>query len=184
MKPTSNLLNRIANWKSLLIFLLLYLFFNGYVLKNSEAKINELAGDDVGVIDLTIGFDPQKTLDMVAAYGDTARAYYAQSEMTTDVAYPIIYAFLFGIILTLLYRNRSIARIHLLPFLTLLMDFAENINIITLLKSYPQQSYLIATLCEVFKLGKWLSFGLIILLVIYGLILLLINRTRTPARSV
>ena len=170
MTALSNFLLRIANWKSLAASFAAYMLFVGFILKNAETRINELAGKTVGIIDLTFGFNPQKTLDMAAAYGDAGRAFYARTEMTADVAYPIVYAFFFGIILTMLYRNRSSLRFHLLPFAALLFDYAENVNIVTLLHSYPQQSMTVATLCEIFKGSKWLIFGAVILLIVYGLI--------------
>ena len=170
MTALSNFLLRIANWKSLAASFAAYMLFVGFILKNAETRINELAGKTVGIIDLTFGFNPQKTLDMAAAYGDAGRAFYARTEMTADVAYPIVYAFFFGIILTMLYRNRSSLRFHLLPFAALLFDYAENVNIVTLLHSYPQQSMTVATLCEIYKGIKWLIFGAVILLIVYGLI--------------
>jgi hypothetical protein len=175
MKTLSTFLNRIASWKSLLIFLAIYVLFNGYILKNTESKIIELAGKSVGIIDLTLGFNPQKTLMIVSEYGDAARSFYARTEMTTDIAYPIVYAFLFGIILTLLYRKSSYAWVNILPFICLLFDYLENINIVILLMTYPQQSLAIAILCEIFKLMKWLTFGSFILVIIFGLAFKLIN---------
>ncbi len=178
MKTLSNFLNRIASWKSLVIFLALYMIFPAYLLKNAESKIVALAGKPVGIIDLTFGFNPQKTLMMVADYGDNARSYYALTEMTTDILYPLVYAFLFGIILTLLYRGSSRSWVNTLPFVCLLFDYLENITIIILLKTFPQQSPTIATLCELFKLLKWLVFAAIILLVLLGLISKVTKRTK------
>ena len=164
MRTLTTFLARIASWKSLLLFLALYILFAAYVLRNTESKIIELAGKPVGIIDLTFGFNPQKTLMMVAEYGDAARSYYGRTEMTTDIVYPIVYAFLFGIILTLLYRESSYAWVSIFPFICLLFDYLENINIVILLITFPQQSLTIATLCEIFKLMKWLTFGCVILL--------------------
>ena len=178
MTKISNFLHRMANWKSFLLFLAIYMFFAEYILPNAEHQINELAGKPVGIIDLTVGFNPQQTLNMVAEYGEAARAYYAKTEMTADVAYPIIYAFLLGIILTLLYRNKSYVWVNILPFLTLLLDYLENINIIILLHTFPKQSMTIATLCEVFKLLKWLSVLVIMLMIIAGLVVLLLSKTK------
>lgn len=166
----SSFIERLANWKFFIIFILLYLFFAGYVLKNAEEKINELAGKKIGVIDLTFGFDPARTLSMVADYGDPARAYYAMVEMTADVAYPIIYAFLFGIILSFLYRRKQFSRINVLPFITMLFDYTENVNVVTLLNSYPGQSNAVAVLCESFKLLKWSSLGICIIFIFVGLL--------------
>lgn len=170
---------RISNWKTFVLFLVLYTIFPAYILKNAESRIHELAGKETGVIDLTVGFNPGKTLDMVADYGAEGRAYVAKVESTIDIIYPIVYAFLFAIILTLIYRNR--AWVSLVPFVTMIFDFCENLCIITLLNSYPEQSYTWATLCEIFKLLKWVSFGIIVLLIVYGLISKWINKDKQVA---
>lgn len=175
MQAISPFLNRIANWKTLVCFLGIYIFFVAVILKNAENRINELAGKTVGIIDLSTGFNPQKTLDMVAAYGDAGRAYYARTEMTADVAYPIVYAFFFGIILTLLYRGKRANLVNVLPFIALAFDYAENVMIVLLLKSFPQQSYPMAVLCEVFKTGKWIAFGASIAFISGGLVLKLVD---------
>jgi len=169
MKKLSTFLNRHSNWKSLVAFLAMTMLFNGYILKTAESKIMSLAGKSVGIIDLTFGFDPQRTLQMVQDYGDSARAYYARTEVTTDVAYPIIYTLLFGIILSLLYRNTSYGWLNTVPFACLVFDLLENVNIVILLTSFPQQSTTVAILCETFKLLKWLSFAVVILIVLFGL---------------
>ena len=176
MQKFTAFFSRISNWKTLVLFFILYAIFPAYILKNAEIKMNELAGKEVGVIDLTMGFNPEKTLDMVAAYGDEGRAYVKKIETTTDIVYPIIYAFLFAIILTLIYRNKSLAWVAIFPFITMILDFKENFCIVTLINSYPEQSYNWATLCEVFKLLKWISFGIIILLIIFGVISKLVKK--------
>jgi hypothetical protein len=179
MKILSQFLERIANGKLLILLFLIYAIFPAYFLKNAEEKINQLAGKKIGVIDLTLGFNPQKTLQMVADYGDEARAYYAQTEMTMDVIYPIIYALLFGIILTILYRNKAykpFSWINLLPFVALIFDYLENICIVSLLQNHPSQSLNVATFCEVFKMLKWVSFGISVVLILYGLIRLLLTK--------
>lgn len=179
MKSFSQFLDRIANSKLLIFLLLIYSIFPAYFLKNAEEKINQLAGKKIAIIDITIGFNPQKTLQSVADYGDEARAYYAQTEMTTDVIYPIVYAFLFNVILSLLYQNKAykpFLLVNLLPFLTLIFDYSENFCIVSLLQNYPSQSLTVAIFCEVFKLLKWFSLGIIIMLILYGLIRLLLSK--------
>lgn len=176
MKPLSTLLSRIASWKTLLLFLALYIVFVGFIFKHAEAKINALAGKTIGIIDLTMGFNPQQTLDMVASYGDAGRSYYAMIELTADAAYPIVYAFLLGIILTLFFRGTKYARVHVLPFGILLFDYAENINIVYLLKTYPSQSMVAATLCEVFKLLKWGTLGLVVVTLLVGLVMKFVRK--------
>ena len=176
MTTLYNFLNRIANWKTLIFLLLAYASFPAYWLKNAEATINQLAGKVIGPIDLTIGFDPAQTLAMVADYGPAARAFYTRTELTTDLIYPIVYSLLFSVILSMLFRHRPNRWVALLPFGTLLFDYLENAAIVTLLTSYPAQSVTVAVLCEVFKLAKWLSLGVIIGLIVYGLFLTIFKR--------
>lgn len=180
-------LDRLANWKTLLLLLALYVSFPAYWLKNAEATINQLAGKTIGPVDLTMGFDPARTLGMIADYGPTARAYYTRVELTTDLIYAVVYALFFAVVLTLLFRGKAykpFGWVTLLPFLCLLFDYFENATIVGLLTSYPSQSYALAVLCELFKLAKWLSFGLIMGLIGYGLIRLLIDTTQGRKRTV
>ena len=181
MQKLSDFLNRISNWKTLLITFAIYMVFNLVLLKNAESKINELAQKTVGVIDLTFGFNPQKTLSMVADYGELGREYYAQTEMTTDVLYPIVYTLLFCIILTLLFRNKTyqpFSFINLLPLGALVFDLLENITIVTLLKSFPNSSEIVAILCEIFKMLKWIASGLVLITILYGLVMLSLKNAK------
>ena len=184
MTTLTNFLDRIANWKSLVLLLILYVSFPVYWLKNAEIKINQLAGKPVGVIDLTIGYDPARTLRMVADYGPAARAYYARTELTADVGYPLVYSFLFTVILTLLFRNKAYKPfrwVTLLPFASLLFDYLENAAIVGLLTTYPAQSPMLAVLCEVAKLGKWFTFVLILISILYGLCRLILSKIQTSS---
>lgn len=172
MKKLSDFLNHFSNWKTLIVTFAIYMVFNLVLLKNAESKINELAQKTVGVIDLTFGFNPQKTLSMIAEYGDAGREYYANTEMTTDVLYPIVYTLLFCIILTLLFRNKTykpFSLINLLPLGALIFDLLENITIVTLLKSFPNSSEMVAIICEIVKMLKWIASGLVLISIFYGL---------------
>lgn len=172
-------LNRFSHWKSFLILLAVYASFPAYWLKNAATTINQLSGKTIDPVDLTFGFNPARTLAMIADYGDEARTYYVRVELTVDMAYPIVYALLFAVILTLLFRGRAykpFGWVTLLPFAILLFDYLENATIVGLLTSYPQQSYGLAVLCEIFKLAKWLTVALIFGLMLYGVIRLIAGR--------
>lgn len=176
MFPISNYLQRLSNSKFLFLFLLVFCSFPLYFFQNARDKLNELSGKSIDAIDITFGFNPQNTLYLVDAYGDAARAYYAQSVLTTDVAFPMVSAFFFGIMLTMLFRGQSLVRTQLLPFISMIFDYAENTCIVSLLYSYPQQSIYLATLCEIFKMLKWLTLAAVLILMIYGLLMKLLRR--------
>ncbi len=180
-------LDRLANWKILLLLLALYVSFPAYWPKNAEATINQLAGKTIGPVDLTMGFDLARTLGMIADYGPAARAYYTRVELTTDLIYAVVYALFFAVVLTLLFRGKTykpFGWVTLLPFVCLLFDYLENATIVGLLRSYPGQSNTLAVLCELFKLAKWLSFGLIMGLIGHGLIRLLVDTMQGRKRTV
>ncbi|GAB4020663.1 hypothetical protein GCM10028808_62740 [Spirosoma migulaei] len=184
MHSLYNFLNRMANGKTVLLLLVLYLSFPAYWLKNAESTINQLAGKSIGPIDLTFGFNTARTLTMVADYGPAARSYYAQIEVTVDLVYPLVYSLLLAVLLTMLFRHKPNRGFVVLPFFTLLSDYLENAAIVTLLLSYPTQSTVVAVFCELIKLAKWLSFGVTLTLIVYGFILKGINRANRTSTVV
>ncbi len=168
---------RWASRRLLLLLLGLYVAFPAYLLPKAEQRINELAGKKVGIIDLLPGYQPDRLWQMLSDYGTEARAYYARTEATTDIAYPITYTLLFVVILSLLYRHkpyRPFAIINLLPLGILGFDIAENIGIITLLHRYPDIGYSWAVATAVCTTGKWLMLLWCVLAIVYGLLRLLL----------
>ena len=177
---------RIASWKTFLLGLVLYIPFPAYFFKNLEAQMNAFAGKAIGPIDLLMfEFNPQKILQMVADYGPEGRAIYAQGEMTLDIVYPFIYTFLFSVILSLLYRNKSYAPfllVNIVPVFFIFFDFLENACIIYLLNTYPDASLSVATLCSILSNIKWAGLVIELGLAVYGLIRLLLQAvTPQPA---
>ena len=184
MTILARFLNRIANWKTLLLLLVIDAGFAAYWLPNAEATINRLAGKPLGPIDLTMGFDPARTLQMVADYGPAARAYYRQMELTLDVIYPLVYSLLFAVVLTLLFRHKPykpFGWVTLLPLVGWGFDYLENAAIVGLLTTYPAQSTALAVVCEVAKSGKWLSFALVVGFSLYGLFRLIMSKIQTSS---
>ncbi|MVM33348.1 hypothetical protein GO755_25130 [Spirosoma sp. HMF4905] len=174
----SSFFYRIASWKTLLLGIILYIPFPVYVFKNLEAQMNTLAGKPVGPIDLLFGYDPAKISQLVADYGPEGRGIYAQSELTYDLIYPIIYTFLFCIILSLVFRNRTYAPfqlVNIVPVGIWGFDLLENTCIVYLLKSYPESPNTIASLCSVFTNAKWAISAVALGLFVYGLVRLAIG---------
>lgn len=179
MSSLATFLNRISNWKTLVGLILLYILFPAVLFKNAAEKINAFAGKEIGPVDLTFGFNPGRTLQMVADYGDAGRAYYKQVILIVDSAFPIVYALIFAVLITLIYRKLlmgPVRYLNLVPFIAMVFDFLENFAIVSLLNHYPEQSVFMASLCEVFKLLKWLFFALALFLIVFGLIKLLFRK--------
>ncbi len=173
---------RIASWKTLLLGILLFIPFPTYILRSLEERMNALAGQPLGPIDLLIGYNPVRIERMIAAYGAEGRAIYARGELTTDLIYPIIYSLLFCVILSLLFRNRPNAlfrRVNLLPLVILLLDLLENACIVYLLGHYPSTSITVASLCSLITNVKWAVSAIVVGLTLYGLVRLALNWNQT-----
>lgn len=178
---------RIASWKTLLPGILLYPVIPVLVFAPLEARWNAYAGYAIGPIDLLVEFNPAKIQKMVADYGVENRSVYALTEMTADVIYPIIYTFLFCIILSLLFRKRgalAMSPVNVFPLTGLLLDYLENVCIVTLLKLYPDPLPVVATLCSVLTNLKWASFIVTGLLAVYGVIQLALRKPVAEKLSV
>lgn len=180
MKLLSAFIAKIAGYRVIIVLAVLFGLFANLLLPSLEKSINEKAGKTVGVIDLQSGFHPSKVYEMIEDYGPEARKSYLLIEITVDVVYPIIYAFLFSVILFVFYEKLGvkapIKSIYLLPFLTLLFDYAENLFIVLMLSLYPTKVMAFAYLCSAFTALKWATLILSILFVFYGGIMLLIKR--------
>ncbi|SOD96107.1 hypothetical protein [Spirosoma fluviale] len=184
LSALSTFFYRISSWKTLLLGIALYVPFPAYMFKNLEARMNALAGQAVGPIDLLVGYDPARIQQMIEMYGPEGRSVYAQGELTIDIAYPFIYTFLFCVILTLLFRHRkynSFRLVNVLPVGILVSDLLENSCIVYLLKAFPDSPYVIASLCSVLTNLKWTVTMIVLGLVVYGLVKLAIRNSQQKA---
>ena len=169
MRSLSDFFYKISNFYLLLLLLGLYIIFVVHYLPEAEKQINTLAKKEIGPIDLTIGYFPTRTLQMVKDYGDEARIYYHNVEMTLDILYPLTYACFFIALLSLLLKNYKSFRFrkwYIFPIATRIFDFLENAFIIRLLNLYPAEGIITAHFVEIFKILKWGS-----LLILLGILL-------------
>ncbi|GAB3320993.1 hypothetical protein GCM10027299_14870 [Larkinella ripae] len=171
---------RIASWKTLLLGILLYLPIPIFILGPLEKQLNAFAGYEIGPIDLLMfEFNPAKIQQMVADYGPEGRALYTQGVLIGDTIYPIVYTFLFCLILSLLYRKRPGSLVNVFPMLMPGLDLIENALIVTLLQSYPAPLPTVAVWCSVVGTLKWTAFAVTVLLAVYGLMRLLARKPAT-----
>ncbi|OIN60425.1 hypothetical protein [Arsenicibacter rosenii] len=174
LRDLSTYLYKIASWKTLLLGGLLYVPFPAYFLSNLEAMINRYAGQPIGPIDLLLfNTEPARILDMVDMYGTEGRQIYAEGELIYDTIYPLTYTFLLCILLSAIYKNRTVTPfdlVNIVPFLFLWTDYLENICIITLLRTHPDTSLTVAAICAILSAVKWGGFFVSLVLILYGLL--------------
>ena len=137
-------LKKISNWTNWVISLVLFLI--SYFLINGDAfgsgYIRQITGG-VDILDLYFYYPPQKVYEVLGLLGEAGRNAYLTVNLM-DFFYPIIYTAFFCISMCLTYtfiyppeskRNWLL----LLPLVTLLADYGENICIRNMLLNYPTQ---------------------------------------------
>jgi hypothetical protein len=177
-----NVLMRWATWRNVLILWAGLVAFNLLVIGPAYRRIGSLSGG-VGAIDSLIVYRPEKVYDMIAAYGEQGRGYYATIALMLDTAFPLLSALTFGLTLALLFsrtfsRRDVLHRALFVPVGAMAADLLENAGIATMLLSYPKRLPAVALLTSSFSTVKWTAVATESLLVVIGLIAWVVNVLR------
>ncbi|HRG87669.1 MAG TPA: hypothetical protein PLW44_01525 [Chitinophagales bacterium] len=178
----SGWLYRIANVKTLLAAIAVYLVFGAYVMPTGTKTFAAKAGQQVEILDLQFNYTPAKARQIIDLYGTDARAYAVKFGLIADTLYPLAYTFLFLIITSLIFKNLKAKGIdtgslHLFPLVIVPVDYLENISIANLLLTHPGFSDKAAQIASFFTSLKWCLVAGLVLITFGGLITLLLKKT-------
>jgi len=118
------------------------------------------------VLDLKFGYSVQEAYEAIGLLDFESRETYRFGLWALDLPYMIIYGLLFS---GLLYKIWKTQKVLILTLGVVLMDFFENLMVLRILKIYPLENQLLATLASLFTTCKWLLVGLMVLTILYGL---------------
>lgn len=160
LQNIANFFWRISGWKTFLAGLAIWLIFGTVIMPGGAAKIQQISGKKVEVLDLQFTYTPEKARAILADYGENGRRFAANFELIADTLYPLAYTFLFLIIISWVFKSLSvygirIRYVNLLPFLVMAADYCENAGIITMLKNYPGFSDNVVVISSFFTSLKW-----------------------------
>ncbi len=163
LERVRNALEERANGKTIGAVAIAFLLFAAGILPRIQAAMKAESGG-VGPIDLRLRYTPDEAYRMIEAYGEHGRRRYALVESTVDVAYPLTYATLIALVFTYgsrrAYRHdHPLNKASLVPYGVMLVDYVENVGIVTMLLRYPARYPMLARLTSVVTLLKWISFG-------------------------
>ena len=178
-----DLLYSVTGWRIFAVAVIAYLVFGAYIMPHGLMRIQELSGKKVEVMDLQYTYTPERAREIISAYTDESRAYAAQFNLIADSAYPVVYTFLFLIMMAGLFRAISAygwhaGYLHLLPLPVMLADYCENSCIIRMMHSYPNFSDGLVRLSSACTTIKWSLLGLEVLLIIGALGILAYHRMK------
>jgi hypothetical protein len=178
----SNTLIRLGNGRNILMLLVILVVFSLAIVAPMYDRIQTLSGG-VGAIDFLIVYAPDRAYDMIAAYGEQGRRYYATIALTLDTIFPLLLALTFSLIVASVFhrtfsREAVLQRAVLVPVAGMTADLLENIGIVTMLLSHPRKPPAVALLASAFSTVKWTAITAESVLVIVGLVAWLIPRMR------
>lgn len=139
-----------ASGRNVLLALILFFAFSGFIMPSFEADIKALSGG-VGVLDLQFFYSPEKALAMLNAYGAEGIHLYLIAQWTVDLVFPAIAGFFFASGLTWIGARRW----WWMGVFVTCADWTENILITVLLMQYPAFHPEVAVLSTCFTLLKW-----------------------------
>lgn len=149
-----------ANTSKLLLVLgIVIVIFNAILLP---------AGTDGKIpLDLKFGYDLPQAMKVLSDLGQDTLPKYRFGLIVTDMAYPVIYACFFSL---LLFRAWSPKFVLVIPILVMLLDIGENLSILTLVDTFPNLSESDVRLASNFSTAKWSMVIFTLLLIIVGFV--------------
>jgi hypothetical protein len=119
---------------------------NGFDFVGSVPYFRRLTGG-LGILDLLPFPDPERAHRALALLGAEGRHQYAVLLVTFDVLFPLT--------LALFFRAWLAGRLRWLPWLTLALDYAENVACLRLVATFPYESTRVASLAGVLTALKF-----------------------------
>ncbi len=166
---------RISIWKTFVVALLAYVLWGGLVMTKGMLHIQDLCGQKVEILDLQFHSSPENTRAILGSYTAEAKQFVLVFGLVFDTIYPLVYGFLFIVTGCLVFRKRKeqfpwLFYLPLLPLLIIFVDYAENINIASLLYTFPSVSDIRINITSAFSSLKWILVVVEALLLFGGLI--------------
>jgi hypothetical protein len=172
----NNLSDRFYKWAKGWLILVLFIlngFFSGFLFPLIQGMMQGGQGG-VQPLDSMIFATPEKIFGMIERYGVYGRPFYRSVELTVDIAYPIVYLFFLGLLISWLFQrgfapNSPMRKFNTIPLGAWFFDLLENIFIVTLLSIHPSQPAALGWILILVTTVKWLFAGASILLILIGL---------------
>lgn len=165
-------LDRWATGRAILLLAAAFLLFPFVLFPAAVGKFASLSAGK-GPLDMLFSFSADEAYSRIEAYGPDVRRFYATVELTLDVAFPTITAFLFCFIALFCFRrafpgSMTVRRLALVPFGAMSADLLENAGIVVLLTSYPSRLDTLARLTSLAVTIKWLLVASMVLVTLFA----------------
>lgn len=161
----------VSKWMTLLLLFLLFLLAN-FLLGEFMPKEHAL--------DLKFGYSVDEAYGSLNQLDKDGRGSYQFGILVLDMPYLLIYFLLFSGILMKIWKYKWVVFI---PFAIMLLDFFENLTVLSMLNVFPYRSEILAVFASIFTTSKWVMIGILAVFIILGLILRLFKRSNSEYTS-
>jgi len=128
-----SLISRMATKRGIAILLILYAVVFGAILL-TLGQLIEISGN--GILDFEQGYSVERVAEVFGSYGEAGMALYSRIQIL-DLFNPLLYSLVAAVFTFLLWKDRGPTWLYLLPLLGGIGDYAENVTLFWLSRSFP-----------------------------------------------
>jgi len=183
-----NLIKRNLSGKKILILFILTSIVYAVMLTITIPKVMNFA-DGMKLLDmLPTGYTADYVNSLLNALGSDGRNAYLFQQIPLDLIYPglfgVTYSLIFAFIIKKLGKADSfLFYLCFIPVFAGIFDYLENIGIITILKSYPDNSATISQITNAFSISKSALTTIYFIILLFALLALLTKYIATKNRK-
>ena len=141
----STLIQRISTGRRVLFLLVVFIGLNIFFAlspANPIARMMTFSGGSL--LDMEFNYSPDRAYQVLQAYGADGRAFYASTFVIIDFFTPILMNLFLAMTISILFRqvflpDSPLQRLNLLPIIAMIGDYLENLGIVLMIRSYPDQ---------------------------------------------
>jgi hypothetical protein len=146
-----------------------------------------ISGEKKPTLDSNISYGAREAHALFGKLKDEGRQFYACSEITADLIFPIIYSLFLSLLIIYIFQkcslNKALQFVAMLPLLALLFDYIENILFAFMLFDYPQERTAFAEVASVSTKLKWTFLAVSAGAILFGLTCLVIKSVRKIGKA-
>jgi hypothetical protein len=180
---------RISSGKWVILFAVLFMIAGSLVTRKpfGIARLEEITGG-VGALDVEMFASAEQIYDVLDRQGEAGREFYKRLLLTVELVFPLVYR-LFNVVFIAFTFSRWLGpdskwnKLSLAPLIGMIADYLENALVLTMLFSYPEKLYSVASIVGIVTTIKWFSNYLDYALMAIGLLGWLVTLTRRRRRS-
>ena len=137
----------------------------------------------IRLLDLYFSYSLDQVYEYLVRLGEGGRSAYTCMALTSDLVFPVIYSLAFSVALTLLLKKllpgtSRFRYLCLIPFLIVIADWCENLNLAFVTRVFPEPADWVVRFASFFTSLKWVLVVLTLLMLVIALTIRVVSDIR------